>query len=566
MISLSSLSDKLRHSSLSHASVAALWSTGCAVAAAWLATANGGYAAAILAISAAVGSILGWAWLRGSIVSVKRASDTLAAAADGRLRARVLGIRERGVMGVLLNNINRLLDLLEAFGKEADAAMIAAAEKRYYRKIQLKGFRGDFVNYAKRINTTLATMADNDKKLSSFTERMLKDAVTVSITVNEGSIANAHIVNGIRLARNESQGIAAATEEMVTGIHTISEEAKKSAELSSHAQRVTEQGREIMQSAMQKFAGLGKAVETAATRAAALAKASDSIGDILSSIETIAAQTNLLALNATIEAARAGEAGKGFAVVANEVKSLAGQTAQSTEQISKLVSNLREEMAGIVDTMHSGTAALGDGRQAMQAMEERMSEIGDLVAETSHNMREVSEILEQQATAANHISGGIQKVATHSDSNASATEKSTGSLNRIDTEMGSLLQLLADWDIPNKILFVAKADHVAWKKRLVDMISGLVRLDPETMSSDLTCRLGKWYHGPDAAAYRDCAAFKELAGHHRDVHEKGVAAVRAHNAGRIQEALALITQVETASEHVLRLLDELIATTERKAA
>lgn len=566
MISLSKVSDKIKLSSLTRASLAALCSTGCSAAAALLCVQHDQPAATILTSLAAVGSILGWGWLCRSTATIKKASDALSAAAGGKLRARVLGIRGGGIIGALLTNVNRLLDQLEAFGKEAEAAMIAASEKRYYRKIQLKGFRGDFVVYAKSINATLARMADNDQKLSSFTERMLKDAVTVSITVNEGNVANAHIVNGIRLARSESQGIAAATEEMVTGIHTISGEAKKTAELSSHAQEVTDKGREIMQSAMQKFAGLGQAVEQAAERAAALAKASESIGDILSSIETIAAQTNLLALNATIEAARAGEAGKGFAVVANEVKSLAGQTARSTEEIGGLVSNLRQEMTGIIDTMHSGTAALAEGRQAMQAMEERMGEISHLVAETSQNMREVSEILGQQAVAANQISGGIQKVATHSDDNASAIEKSTKSLSKVDTEMSSLLQLLAAWDIPNKILFVAKADHIAWKKKLIDMITGLVKLDPDSMSSDQTCRLGKWYHGSDAAAYSDSVAFKELAVHHRVVHEKGVAAVRAYNGGKVDEALSLINQVETASVQVLRLLDELIALADQNAA
>jgi len=566
MSSSSSVSEKRGLSSVSKASLAALWCVGCAGAAAVAAVLNGQYVVAVLATLACAGAACGWAWLRRASRSIRKAIVALSAAADGQLRVRVLGIRGHGDVSLMLVNINRLLDQFEAFGKEADEAMLAAAEKRFYRKILLKGLRGDFAAYAKGINATLDKMASNSDHLGMFTERMLKDAVEVSMTVNEGNIANVHIVRGIHHARDESQGIAAATEEMVAGIQTISSDAKQAAELSSQAQQVTEQGREVMQSAKRQFEGMGNAFEQAAARAAQLAKASESIGGILSSIETIAGQTNLLALNATIEAARAGEAGKGFAVVAGEVKSLSNQTAKSTEEIGHLVANLRQEMAAIIDAMRSGTNALTEGRQAMEAMDGRMGEISRLVGETSGRMQDVSHILTEQAKAANQISGGIQKVAAHSDANASAIEKSTGSLSAVETEMGSLLKLLAEWDIPNKILLIAKSDHIAWKKRLFDMLTGRVKLDPDELSSDKTCRLGKWYHGPDAAKHHDQAAFKELAIHHRAVHENGVAATRAYNSGNVDEAIRLVDEVEKASAQVLRCLDELIVATTAKAA
>jgi methyl-accepting chemotaxis protein len=194
----------------------------------------------------------------------------------------------------------------------------------------------------------------------------------------------------------------------------------------------------------------------------------------------------------------------------------------------------------------------------MEAMESSMTEIGNLVSETTNHMTDVARILTEQATAANQISGGIQKAAAHSDDNAAAIEKSTGSLSQIEAEMGSLLQLLIKRDIPNKILLIAKVDHVAWKKRLTDMLVGAVRLNPDEMTSDQTCRLGKWYVSPDAAPYRDNPAFIELAEHHRKVHETGVAAVREFNKGNTEQAIFLFEQVEKASNGVLDCLDRLI--------
>ncbi len=545
-------------SSVSKASIATL--AGGAAAASGAVTGAVNNDAVVMFLGAAGALCAGAAsfWLLQSHASIKKAIVALSQASEGHLRSRIIDGRGSGNIGDLLRYINRILDLFEAFGKETDAAMKAASDARYYRKILERGFRGDFRYYAANINTTLDTMASNSKSLSGFTERMLKDAVTISMSVNEGNIANAHIVHSIRQARHETQAIAAATEEMVAGIQTISYEAENAATLSNRAQSVTDEGRHAVHAAMQEFGSVAHAVEQAAARVTALTEASEAIAGILSTIEAIAQQTNLLALNATIEAARAGDAGRGFAVVANEVKSLSTQTARSTEEINRRIDNLRQEMAGIVSTMRSGTTALSGGRQAMEAMEARMSEIGNLVSETTNHMTDVARILTQQASAANQISDGIQKAATHSDDNAAAIEKSTGSLSRIENEMGDLLQLLIKRDIPNKILLIAKADHVAWKKKLTDMLVGAVKLDPNELSSDQTCRLGKWYFSPEAAPYRGNPAFAELAEYHRDVHETGVIAVSEFNKGNIEKATFLVEQVEKASIGVLDCLDRLI--------
>jgi len=519
-----------------------------------------------LAVATIAGAVAGLAamsvkWLMQTNNSLNKAIVALADAADGKLRSRVLGIRGSGSIGRMLRNVNRVLDQMEAFSKETHAAMEAASEGRFYRKIQTRGLRGDFARFAGSVNATLSTMDEKTRLLASFEGRMLKDAVTITMTVNEGAIANAKIAGGIRDAVHEAESMAAATEEMVAGIHEISHNSEDASQLSIKAQGLTDSARQVVESAMTEFAAIEGAVADAAKRVEALGKASEAIGEVVTLINDIAGQTNLLALNATIEAARAGDAGKGFAVVANEVKNLSNQTARATGDIGGRVANLRQEMVGIIATMNRGTAAIANGREAMQSMGGRMGEVSHIVAEATNRMTEISNVLAQQASAANEISGGVQKMAAQAKDNATAIDQSSNALTGVETEMGSLLSTLADRDIPNKTIMLAKSDHVSWKKRLTDMVHGKGSLSADELASEKNCRLGKWYYGPGSLTYRAHPAFRDLDEPHRLVHQNGIEAARAWNVGNAEAALRLIAVVEQESVRVLSCLDRLMTET-----
>jgi len=513
-----------------------------------------------LVLSGVAGLLLlagGWVWQGEG--SLRRATAVLAQAAEGVLRVRGTRLPRGGLDRRLLVSINRLLDQTEAFAKEVEAAMRAAAEGRFYRQIVGAGMRGDFSRYVARVNETMGIMRGQAETLAQFSSHMLQNSVTISMTVNEGAIANARIVIGVRRARDEAQGMAAAAEQLLTSIQEISLQSEGAASRSAEARAVTEAGREAVTMAMREFVTIETAVREAAERVDALARASAAIGDILSSIEEIASQTNLLALNATIEAARAGEAGKGFAVVAGEVKSLANQTARATVDIGARIEKLRGEMAGIISTMNRGSAAIVLGRDSMESMGQRMEEIGHLVDDTNQRMGEVSRILGQQASATTEISGSVQKLASLGEDNAQAIERNSASLGNIEEEISGLLTLLLDQKIPNKIILVAKADHVLWKKRLVDMMTGKLKLAADELSCERTCRLGKWYYGADARRFQGHPAFIELESHHRVVHQEGIAAVRAYNQGQFEQAMVHIEAVEGASRGVLANLDRMMA-------
>jgi len=150
-------------------------------------------------------------------------------------------------------------------------------------------------------------------------------------------------------------------------------------------------------------------------RVDSLALAVGRIGDVASLIGNIANQTNLLALNATIEAARAGEAGKGFAVVASEVKSLALQTARSTEDITGLVGEIGRATQAAVEGFGTidGRVTEIDGVAAsiVQAIEAQSSAAGDIGRRVSGTVTTFTGVAERLTLVAREAASGRDQAA-----------------------------------------------------------------------------------------------------------------------------------------------------------
>jgi methyl-accepting chemotaxis protein len=201
----------------------------------------------------------------------------------------------------------------------------------------------------------------------------------------------------------KSQGVAAAVEEMSSNMNTVASAMEEfTVNISTVASSTEEMSATVSEIAM----NTGKAREitnqavasasAASDRVNALGAAAQEITKVTESITAISSQTNLLALNATIEAARAGEAGRGFAVVANEIKELAQQPAQATEQI-------RSKIQGIQDATGRTVSEIREIGGVIRDVDTIVTTIAAAVEEQSATTREITANL-AQATA------GVQEI------------------------------------------------------------------------------------------------------------------------------------------------------------
>lgn len=257
--------------------------------------------------------------------------ETCRAAGTGDLEARTLFVpeaRDYPELVALRHSLNRVLDLSDAFIREAGASLTSASEGRFHRRFLEQGMPGHFRVGVDAINAGRESM------------RVGAEAVAAA---EEGRRS---------LATRFEDVVVALTEQLVASSGT----------LSTATASLTESAR-----------GAGDEVVQAQQTVDSLTASSSQIEEVVKVIDKIAAQTRLLALNATIEAARVGEAGKGFAVVANEVKELASQTQDATQRVRDQVAMIQEASQGAVSVM----VEIGGTVEQMNAMVGEMAHAVD---------------------------------------------------------------------------------------------------------------------------------------------------------------------------------------------
>jgi methyl-accepting chemotaxis protein len=398
---------------------------------------------------------------------------------------------------------------------------------------------------------------ENDEAVPTLRLAQLKELVGISIEANEALGAIATLNREINEVSNQSQSIAAATEEMVASVGTISDSSDAAAADALNAGQAVEEGMTAATQAVETMQGIAKAVSDAASQVDVLADASTQIGSIVEDIEAIAKQTNLLALNATIEAARAGDAGKGFAVVASEVKNLANQTAKATEDIRKRIENLRQEMSAIVTSMEQGAKAVEDGQTVIDDTRGKMEQVSSRVDGVTSKMNEISNVLAQQQEASTEVAQGVASIAEMAASNAKEVNFVVDAMDRSDALVQEGLAGLSDLTSNAAVCTITQSDHVAFKKKVMEAICGRTQLHADDLPDHHNCRLGKWYDNVTDDSIRQNSAYSDLNAPHERVHRHGKEAIRYYDDGDWDSAIDEVHKLDDASHEVLEFLQKL---------
>lgn len=249
--------------------------------------------------------------------------------------------------------------------------------------------------------------------------------------------------DGISRQKDQTTALAAAVNEMSMSAHEVAQTAITTADHSRSADAAALQGKDIVETTIDKINQVSTQMGSLLTMMARLEKDTEKVETILNVISDISDQTNLLALNAAIEAARAGDQGRGFAVVADEVRQLAKRTQESTGKIRELNDHLKSSFSNAVIMVKKGHEFTQQCTDSARDAGEHINSISVKVNEILQMSDKVAIAVEQQSLVAEEINQSISTIsviAEETSLGANATAAASETLSSMSMQLETHLQ------------------------------------------------------------------------------------------------------------------------------
>ena len=287
----------------------------------------------------------------------------------------------------------------------------------------------EFTKTGKSLTGVYASMQQMTDNLKQMFQDISQGIATLTSSSTELSAVSSQMTSGARQSSEKANSVSAAAEEMATAMNSV---AAATEQTSANLQMIVAAAEEMSVTINEISSNTAKgsqtttqAVEKAeqiSEKVDALGRAAVEISKVTETIADISEQTNLLALNATIEAARAGEAGKGFAVVAGEIKDLAKQTAQATDEIGVKIGEVQSSttesvnaIKSIVDIIDDINSIVSSVAAAIEEQSATTQEISSNVSQAATGVQEVNENVNQTSTVAAEVTQDVHHVSQSAD-------------------------------------------------------------------------------------------------------------------------------------------------------
>ncbi len=362
--------------------------------------------------------------IMGMLKQMRESQNSLAATDKIKLKSEITSMKTIMIIGTLIALgmgvfiaifISRMISVpLRAV---VDRAKTIASGDLTGTALQSKG-NDELAELSSAINGMNSSLQNVVRGISGTTSQLSAASEEMSVITTQSSEI-------IQQQRVETEQVATAMNEMTATVQEVAANISITADAASEANNHSENGSQVVGQAVEQINKLAEQIEHASQTIHELEQYSEEISAVMDVIRGIAEQTNLLALNAAIEAARAGEQGRGFAVVADEVRTLAGRTQESTEEISQMIEKLqagsRQAVRVMTESQEQAQSAVGYASDSGNAF----STIADAVERINTMSAQIASASEEQSAVSEEINKNIIQINDMSNQTAAGAEETS---------------------------------------------------------------------------------------------------------------------------------------------
>lgn len=332
------------------------------------------------------------------------------------------------------------------------------AKQMSFGKIDFDLTHSEGSNEIATLENSFCDMIDNFKSQAEVIHELSNGNLLIDVTVKseEDVVGNALsklvydnnlIFSNVQTAASEihtgsnqvaaaSQSLAQGSTQQASAIEEITASVTDIADKSRvNADRVGEVRKIVLEAGNNLSSGNEKMKEMV-TAMKEISEASENIQKVIKAIDDIAFNTNILALNATVEASRAGEHGKGFAVVAEEVRNLAGRSAEAAKQTADMISDS-------IYKVQRGSALAQDTEEALELISDSIQMITNL-------SKDVEVASEEQAIAASQIDAALAQASTVIQTNSATSQQCAAASEQMSNQAAKLNHQLSRFILKNR--------------------------------------------------------------------------------------------------------------------
>lgn len=338
----------------------------------------------------------------------------------GDLHVTVFETNRQDEVGTLARTFHRMTSYLREVATNAELIASGDLRKSIAPQSSVDVLGNAFTRMTAQLRQQLGGMLESTQVLASAATEIVASTSQMAASATESATAVSETTTTVEEVRQTAQ--------------LANQKAKYVADNAQKAAQVSTDGRKSAESVALGISRIRTQMEAIAESMVRLSEQSQTIGQIIATVEDLAAQSNLLAVNAAIEAAKAGEHGKGFNVVAQEVKSLAEQSRMATTQVRTILSEIQKATSAAV-------MATEQGARAVEAGEKQTTGASDSIQALATNVAEAAQAATQIAASSQQQLVGMEQVVAAMENIKQSTVQNVASANQLESSARNLNEI-----------------------------------------------------------------------------------------------------------------------------